>query len=134
MPEQDADVLEILIGQMAEIREINAVLGEAFGIPPQPEFLQPFCDRLHCGPRSPVPHFHFGAGKEAQSYHFWRRAGRAKLHRTRRRSRRRPGAEVFVTAPISMTAARLSVLVLPYFYVNDTIDGSRRRGRAHLCR
>src|SRR5215469_6687978 len=75
-----------------------------------------------------------GAGKEAQSYHFWRRAGRAKLHRTRRRSRRRPGAEVFVTAPISMTAARLSGLVLPYFYVNDTIDGSRRRGRAPLRR
>src|SRR5215472_9421605 len=61
MPEQDADVLEILIGHMAEIREINAVLGEAFGIPPQPEFLQPFRDRLHCGPRSPVPLFFFGA-------------------------------------------------------------------------
>jgi hypothetical protein len=39
MPEQDADVLEILIAQMAEIREINAVLGEALGILPQPEFL-----------------------------------------------------------------------------------------------
>jgi len=80
MPEQDADVLEILIGQMAEIREINAVLGEAFGIPPQPEFLQPFRDRLHCGPRSPVPLFFFGAGKEAQCYHAWHRAGRAKVH------------------------------------------------------
>jgi hypothetical protein len=49
MPEQDADVLEILIGQMVEIREINAVLGEALGVVPQPEFLEPFRDRLHCG-------------------------------------------------------------------------------------
>jgi hypothetical protein len=41
MTKQDADVLEILIGQMAEIRVINAVLVEALGIPPQPEFIQP---------------------------------------------------------------------------------------------
>ena len=46
MPEQDADVLEILIGQMAEIREINAVLSEALGVVAQPEFIQPFSDRL----------------------------------------------------------------------------------------
>ena len=32
MPEQDADVLEILIGQMTAIREINAMLGEALGV------------------------------------------------------------------------------------------------------
>src|SRR5262249_38283568 len=50
MPEQDADVLEILIGQMAENREINAILGEALGVVPQPEFVQPRRDRLHCSP------------------------------------------------------------------------------------
>src|SRR5215470_7842413 len=49
---------------MAQIREINAVLGEALGILSQPEFLQPFRDRLHSGPRSPVPDFFvFGAGE-----------------------------------------------------------------------
>ena len=47
-PEQHANVFEVLVGQMAENREINAVLGEALGILPQPEFLQPFRDRLHC--------------------------------------------------------------------------------------
>jgi hypothetical protein len=57
MPEQDADVLEILIGQMAQIREINTVLGEGLSILPQREFFQPFRDRLHSGPRSPLPDF-----------------------------------------------------------------------------
>jgi hypothetical protein len=47
MSEQVADVLEILIGQMAENREMNAVLDEELGVLPQPEFLQSLCDRLH---------------------------------------------------------------------------------------
>jgi hypothetical protein len=36
MPEQNSDVLEILIGQMAEIREVNAVLGKALSYCPSP--------------------------------------------------------------------------------------------------
>ncbi len=32
MPEQDTDVLEVLIGQMAKCRDINRVLSEALGV------------------------------------------------------------------------------------------------------
>ena len=39
MPEQDADVLEILIGQMAENRDIDPVLGKALRVLGQPSFL-----------------------------------------------------------------------------------------------
>ena len=41
MPEQNADVLEILIGQMAECRDIDPVLGEALGVLGHAELFEP---------------------------------------------------------------------------------------------
>jgi hypothetical protein len=39
MPEQDPDVLEVLIGQMAKDRDINSILGKAFDVSDIPSFL-----------------------------------------------------------------------------------------------
>ena len=50
MPEQDADVLEILIGQMAEYRDIDSVLGKPLGILGHSEFLEPVRDLRHHDP------------------------------------------------------------------------------------
>ena len=41
MPEQDADVLEVLIGQMAECRDTNPVLSEALDVLGHAEFFEP---------------------------------------------------------------------------------------------
>ena len=41
MPEQDTDVLEVLIGQMAESCDADPVLGEALRILGQAEFFEP---------------------------------------------------------------------------------------------
>ena len=41
MPERDADLLEVLIRQMAEDREINTVLGKALRVLGHAEFFEP---------------------------------------------------------------------------------------------
>jgi hypothetical protein len=40
MPEQDAYLLQVLIGQESDYREINSVLGKALGVLPESELLQ----------------------------------------------------------------------------------------------
>ena len=47
MPERDAEILQILIGQMWEYRDINLVLGKALGVLGQAERGQPLRDRGH---------------------------------------------------------------------------------------
>ena len=49
MPEQDAYLLQVLIGQISEHREINSVLGKALRVLPETELLQPVGDLLHRG-------------------------------------------------------------------------------------
>jgi hypothetical protein len=49
MPEQNADVLEILIGQMAECRDIDPVLGKALGVLGHAELSEPIRNLLHRG-------------------------------------------------------------------------------------
>ena len=51
MPEQDADVLEVLIGQMAEYRDIDSVLGKALRILRHAELFEPVRNLLHAAPR-----------------------------------------------------------------------------------
>ena len=47
MPEQHADVLEVLIGQMTECRETNPVFSKAPRILGHAEFFEPVCNLLH---------------------------------------------------------------------------------------
>ena len=47
MPEEDADVLEVLIGQMAERGDTNAVLSEALRVLGHAEFFEPVSNLLH---------------------------------------------------------------------------------------
>ena len=47
MPEQDAYVLEVLIGQMTQCREVDSVLGKALGVLGHAERSQPLRDRGH---------------------------------------------------------------------------------------
>ena len=49
MPKQDADVLEILIGQMAQYRDINFVLGKALRVLGHAELFEPVRNLLHRG-------------------------------------------------------------------------------------
>jgi hypothetical protein len=49
MPEKDADVLEVLIGQMAERGDTNAVLSEALRVLGHAELMEPVRNFLHCG-------------------------------------------------------------------------------------
>jgi hypothetical protein len=49
MPEQDADLLKVMIGQIAEHREINSVLSKALRVLPETELLKPIRDLLHRG-------------------------------------------------------------------------------------
>jgi hypothetical protein len=49
MPEQDAYLLQVLIGQISEHREINSVLGKALGVLPEAQLLKPIGDLLHRG-------------------------------------------------------------------------------------
>src|SRR5215469_11843424 len=46
-PKQDADFLEVLIGQMGECRKGNPVLDKALGILEQAELFEPVRDLLH---------------------------------------------------------------------------------------
>ena len=48
MPEQDANVLEVLIGQMAERCEIDAVFSKALRVLGHAELFEPVRNLLHC--------------------------------------------------------------------------------------
>ena len=50
MPEQHPDVLEILIGLIAQCRNIDTVFGKALGVLGQAELLEPVRDVLHSNP------------------------------------------------------------------------------------
>ncbi len=41
MPEQDANLLKILISQIVEHRDINAILGESLGVLSQAKSIEP---------------------------------------------------------------------------------------------
>src|SRR5262245_43308916 len=47
MPEQNTEVLEILLRQIADDREVNGVVGEALGVLGQAELFEPVRDLLH---------------------------------------------------------------------------------------
>jgi hypothetical protein len=49
MPEQDANLLEILIGQITQDRDINSVLGKALSVLPKTKLLKPIRNLLHRG-------------------------------------------------------------------------------------
>ena len=51
MPERDADVLEILIRQEAEYRDINFILGKALRVLPETKLSKPVRNLLHAAPR-----------------------------------------------------------------------------------
>ena len=46
--EENADVLEVLIGQVAKDRKINAVLGKALRVLGHAELFEPVRNLLHC--------------------------------------------------------------------------------------
>src|SRR5215831_12367694 len=50
MPKQNADFLEVLIGQMGECRDINPVFSETLGVLGHAELFEPICNLLHGGP------------------------------------------------------------------------------------
>ncbi len=50
MPEQDADVFEILIGQMAKRRDIDPILGKGLRVLGHAELFEPIRHLLHRGP------------------------------------------------------------------------------------
>ena len=47
VPEQNADVLQVLIGQMSEYREINSVLSKTLSVLGHAELFEPVCNLLH---------------------------------------------------------------------------------------
>ncbi len=47
MPERHANVLEVLIGQMAQYRDINFVLGKALGVLGHAELFEPVHNLRH---------------------------------------------------------------------------------------
>ena len=47
MPEQDAKILEVLIGQVAKDRDINAVLGKTLRVLGHAELFEPVRNLLH---------------------------------------------------------------------------------------
>jgi hypothetical protein len=49
MPEQDTDVLEVLIRQVAECRNADPIFSKAFCILPETELLKPLRNLLHRG-------------------------------------------------------------------------------------
>jgi hypothetical protein len=53
MPEWDADVFEILIGQMAKYRDIDPVLGKGLGVLGHAELFEPVRNLLHRGASCP---------------------------------------------------------------------------------
>ncbi len=55
MPEQDAKIFEVLIGQMRECRKINVVFGKALCVLGHAERFEPVRNLLHRGPH---PHLY----------------------------------------------------------------------------
>ena len=55
MPKRDANVLEVLIGQMGEYGEIDLVLSKALAVLGHAELFEPVPDLLHCGALSRAP-------------------------------------------------------------------------------
>ena len=49
MAEQDADLLKVLVGQVAKDRDIDFVLGKALGVLGHAELIEPLRNLLHCG-------------------------------------------------------------------------------------
>jgi hypothetical protein len=49
MPEQDADLLKVLVSQVAEDRDVDPILGKALGVPGHAELIEPICNLLHRG-------------------------------------------------------------------------------------
>jgi hypothetical protein len=49
MPEQDADVLEVLIRQVGKCRNADPIFSKAFRILPKTELLKPVSNLLHRG-------------------------------------------------------------------------------------
>ena len=47
MPKEDADVLEVLIGEMAKCRGVDPILGKPLGVLPETELLKPVGNMLH---------------------------------------------------------------------------------------
>ena len=56
MTKQDADVLEVLIGQMAERRDINAVLSKALRVLGHAELFEPVRNRCIASPPCDEPY------------------------------------------------------------------------------
>ena len=53
---ENAELFEVLIGQVREHGEIDAVLGEALRVFGHPETFEPVCNLLHALPSSDRPH------------------------------------------------------------------------------
>ena len=49
MPERDAEIFEVLIGQMTEDRDIDVVLSKALRVLGHAELFEPLRNLLHCG-------------------------------------------------------------------------------------
>ncbi len=47
--EQDADLLKVLVGQVAKDRDIDSVLGKTLGVLGHAEVFEPVRNLLHCG-------------------------------------------------------------------------------------
>jgi len=56
MPQKYTDVLEVLIGQMAESRDINPVLGKTLRVLGHAELFKPLRNLRHCGYTSQAIH------------------------------------------------------------------------------
>jgi hypothetical protein len=54
VPQRDAKLLEVLIGQMAENRRINIVFGKALRVLGHVKFFEPVRNLLHGGHQGPV--------------------------------------------------------------------------------
>ena len=54
MPDRHANVVEVLIGQMAQHRDINIVLGKPLDVLGHAEIFEPVCNLLHRRPPADV--------------------------------------------------------------------------------
>ena len=50
MSEEDAEVLEVLLRQIRDDREVNGILGKTLGVLAESERSQPLCDAGHGEP------------------------------------------------------------------------------------
>ena len=49
MPEQDPDLLEVLVSQVMQDRDVNSILGKGLSVLPESEPFEPVRNLLHCG-------------------------------------------------------------------------------------